>query len=517
MTQSGQGEEPSARPAREGIVLPSDGGEPLLPGMTGGPVGRPATPPAAPPPSAPPGGRSWDTPWGPEQHTPAPPAAQGQPWGAPQGQSWGGEDQQQYQASQQQYGQDAQQQYGQDAQQQYGQYGQQQPYGQDAQQQPYGQPGASAPMPPATGGYGAPMPPADEGATQYIPPVAAYPDEQATRFIPPVPAADEGATQVIPPVGPGALPPETHGESTHALGRARHGAGPMPAASDADPTQFLPPVAAQPGGSEERQPHSDFDNLFRSEGPGPAPATQHLPPYQRQPQGPQQGAYPPPRRPGPHDDGGHGGRRRSRVPLIAAVGVGIVALGIGAGALLAGGGDDDKTDANQPVSATAPAAEESASPSADPAEQQAVALDKLLADSGNSRSAVIKAVADVKSCGNLPQAAQDLRDAAGQRNRLVSDLAKLKVDRLPDHARLTAALNRAWQASASADNHYAAWADQVAGNKKLCKKGQARATDRTQAGNRDSGTASQQKKTAAQLWNTIAREYGLTERQPTQL
>ncbi|MER6452593.1 hypothetical protein ABT270_08115, partial [Streptomyces sp900105245] len=32
MTQSGQGEEPSAQPAREGIVLPSDGGEPLLPG-----------------------------------------------------------------------------------------------------------------------------------------------------------------------------------------------------------------------------------------------------------------------------------------------------------------------------------------------------------------------------------------------------------------------------------------------------------------------------------------------------
>ena len=133
-------------------------------------------------------------------------------------------------------------------------------------------------------------------------------------------------------------------------------------------------------------------------------------------------------------------------------------------------------------------------------------------------TAVIKAVASVKSCGNLQQAAQDLRDAAGQRNRLVADLAKLKVDRLPDHARLTAALNRAWQASASADNHYAAWADQVAGNKKkLCKKGQARVTDETQAGNRDSGTASQQKKTAADLWNAIAREYGLTQRQPVQL
>jgi len=498
VTQSGQGEEPSARPAREGIVLPSDGGEPLLPGMTGGPAGHPATPPAASPPSAPPGGQSWGTPWGPEQQTQAPPAAQGQPWGAPQGQGWGGQDQQQYQAPQQQP------------------YGQQQ-YGQDGGQGAYGGHGGSAPMPPASGGYGTPMPPADEGATQYIPPVPGNPDEQATRFIPPVPAADEGATQVIPPVGPGALPPETHGESTHVLGRARQGAGPMPAASDADPTQFLPPV---PGGSGERQPHSDFDNLFRSEGPGPAPATQHLPPYQQQPQGPHQGGYPPPGRPGPHDDdgGGRGGRPRSRVPLIAAVGVGIVVLGVGAGALLAGGGGDDgKADANQPVSATAPAAEESASPSADPAEQQAVALDKLLADSGNSRSAVIKAVADVKSCGNLQQAAQNLRDAAGQRNRLVADLAKLKVDRLPDHARLTAALNRAWQASASADNHYAAWADQVAGNKKLCKKGQARTTNETRAGNRDSGTASQQKSTASQLWNAIAREYGLTERQPTQL
>ncbi|MFJ3866956.1 hypothetical protein [Streptomyces nigra] len=503
MTQSGQGEEPSARPAREGIVLPSDGGEPLLPGMTGGPVGRPATPPTAPPPSAPPGGQSWGTPWGPEQqHHQAPPAAQGQPWGAPQDQSWGGQDQQQYQAPQQQsYGQ---QQYGQDPSQ-----------GQGA----YGGPGGSAPMPPAGGGYGAPMPPADEGATQYIPPVAANPDEQATRFIPPVPV-DEGATQVIPPVGPGALPPETHGESTQVLGRARQGAGPMPAASGADPTQFLPPVPGGPGGPGERQPHSDFDNLFRSESAGHAPATQHLPPYQQQPQGPHQGGYPPPGRPGPHDDDGGGrGRGRSRVPLIAAVGVGIVALGIGAGALLAGGGgDDDKTEANQPVSATAPANEESASPSADPAEEQAIALDKLLADSGNSRTAVIKAVASVKSCGNLQQAAQDLRDAAGQRNRLVADLAKLKVDRLPDHARLTAALNRAWQASASADNHYAAWADQVAGNKKkLCKKGQARVTDETQAGNRDSGTASQQKKTAADLWNAIAREYGLTQRQPVQL
>ncbi|PZG70317.1 hypothetical protein C1I97_38460, partial [Streptomyces sp. NTH33] len=63
MTQSGQGEEPSARPAREGIVLPSDGGEPLLPGMTSGPGGQgPAAAPA--------GGQAWGQPWGPDQQPP---------------------------------------------------------------------------------------------------------------------------------------------------------------------------------------------------------------------------------------------------------------------------------------------------------------------------------------------------------------------------------------------------------------------------------------------------------------
>ena len=96
-------------------------------------------------------------------------------------------------------------------------------------------------------------------------------------------------------------------------------------------------------------------------------------------------------------------------------------------------------------------------------------------------------------------------------------LSGLTVDKLPGHAALTDALTKAWEASASADNHYAAWADQVAGNKKLCKHGQARSTGQTQDGNRDSGTASTQKKTAAELWNAIATKYALTQRQPTQL
>ncbi|WP_442480583.1 hypothetical protein [Streptomyces africanus] len=378
----------------------------------------------------------------------------------------------------------------------------------------YGAPAGGA-LPPASGAYGpaggqppqqndvygsaagrAPLPPAaDEGATQYLPPVAA--------------PADEGATQYIPPVGPGALPPEMPAEQDSEATRFL-GTGPLPPASnpDAEATQYIAPV---PGGGQ--QPPAGFENLFRSE-PGaesPAAATQQIPRFE-QPE--PQPSYAPPG----GGRSGRGGRTGSRVPVIAAVGIGIAVLGIGAGALLAGGGggDDDGGDNNKTVAASAPATDGSASPSADPARAQAVELDKLLADSGDSRSTVINAVADVKGCDNLAQAAKDLRDAAEQRNQLVTRLSGITVDKLPDHAALTTALTKAWQASASADNHYAAWADQTAG-KKGCKKGQARVTGQTQAGNRASGVASTEKAKAARLWNGIAKKYGLTERQPTQL
>ncbi|MET8942346.1 hypothetical protein ABZX30_01800 [Streptomyces sp. NPDC004542] len=522
MTQSGQGEEPSARPAREGIVLPSDGGEPLLPGMTGGPVPHPAAPAAQPP-----AGQSWGGPWGPEQQhpqqqhpqqqhfqqpQPQQPSQQDRPWPQAPAQEWPPPEQPAAWAHQApdtagvgplppegapapSYG------------------------GQAPHHQGYGEGYGSA-------GQGAPVPHAAEGATQYLPPVApgsAPADEGATQYLPPVvPGSapvpvDEGATQYIPPVAQGALPPETGAEETRYLGRA---ARPQPAAPhpDAEATQYIPPYTGAPGG--DRQPPAEFDNLFRGDagGDGPAGATQQMPRIQEPqpaytPQGPGGG-----RRGtgGGGDEGGRGGRSRSKVPLIAAVGVGIAVLGIGAGALLGGGGGGGGNDDGKTVAASAPATGGSSSAAGDPARGQAVALDKLLADSGDSRASVINAVGDVRACKNLDEAASDLRDAAKQRTGLVTRLSKLSVDQLPGNAELTSALTKAWQASASADNHYAAWADQVSG-RKGCKRGQARGTGETLAGNRDSTTASAQKVKAAGLWNAIAKKYGLTQRQPTQL
>ncbi|MGW2637483.1 hypothetical protein [Streptomyces sp. NPDC001348] len=524
MTQSGQGDEPSARPAREGIVLPSDGGEPLLPGMTGGPVSQPV-PPVTQPQAGPSSGQAWDRQWGPEhqqapqqgQAWPEAPAQQAQQWSAPEqpgawnGQTPGAGPLPPEGAPAPAYGGQAPDDLGYG----YGGPGAQNPaYGSaaPASQPSYGQGGP--------GGQGAPMPPADAAATQYLPPVppAAPADEGATQYLPPVAAgsapADEGATQYIPPVTSGALPPESGDEQTRYLGRPVQ---PQPAAAhpDAEATQYIPPYTGAPGG--DRQPPAEFDNLFRGGpgGEGPAGATQQMPRFQEPPgahPGQPQPAYAPPQDTG----GGRGGRTRSRVPLIAAVGVGIAVLGIGAGALLGGGGGGGGGgDHNKTVAASAPATDGSKS-AADPARQQAVALDKLLADSGNSRSSVINAVGDVRACNNLDGAASDLRDAARQRSGLVTSLSKLPVDKLPNHAELTSALTKAWQASASADSHYAAWADQVSG-RKGCKKGQARSTGQTLAGNRASGTASTQKVKAAALWNAIAKRYGLTQRQPTQL
>ncbi|MFI1757489.1 hypothetical protein [Streptomyces sp. NPDC020571] len=556
MTQSGQGEEPSPRQAREGIVLPSDGGEPLLPGRAGTPVGPQAGGPT--PASAPPGGQAWDRPWGPDQQQgspatqswPTPPGAQ--PWGVPETpqqsappsapQAWP-------------HAQDAAAQapgalppqagpgplppegapppsYGTPAgDQSYGAqptYGQHQNQHQQYQHQQYQQHGGGA----------APLPPADQGATQYLPPVVPPADEGATQYIPPV-----------PPAGPGALPPERPvqphaAESTQYLGQApQYPAPPAPAPNpDAEATQYIAPVpggpaggpfGAGPGADEGRQPPAEFDNLFRGApgADGPASATQQMPRFDApQPQHP--GGQPgyAPQGPGPgggggrrrgNDDGGgrggRGGRGGSRLPLLAAVGVGIAVVGVGAGAMMAGGGEDEDKGGNQTVSATAPASESAsapASPSADPVRQQAVELDKLLADSGTGRTTVINAVGDVKTCDNLSQAAKDLREAAKQRSGLVDSLSRLSVDQLPRHTELTTALTKAWQASASADNHYAAWADRTAG-KKGCKKGKA-ATQPSEA-NRASGTASKEKTKAAALWNAIAKKYGLTERRPTQL
>ncbi|MCC9740914.1 hypothetical protein [Streptomyces sp. MNU89] len=246
------------------------------------------------------------------------------------------------------------------------------------------------------------------------------------------------------------------------------------------------------------------------------------PPPSRQQYGQQQFQQPP----APHEAQAPQGRAARRNaerkrPLSPAALAGIViggcvVAGLAAGAALSGGDDGSGADDKKPVAASQSAGTEPSS-AADPVKEQAEALDALLADSNNSRETVIKAVQNIGACKNLSKAASDLRDAAKQRNELVTRLGEISVDRLPGHASLTTSLTSAWKASAAADNHYAAWADQVASGKGGCKGGKAKVTGQTAKGNTASGRATEAKKKAAALWNPIAKKHGLTERQYLQL
>ncbi|CAL9444460.1 hypothetical protein SUDANB106_02343 [Streptomyces sp. enrichment culture] len=482
-THSRQGDE-----AREGVVLPSNGDR-WTPGHGDSQV-------------SPPAGQPWGQPWGPA----APSGQQGQPAPPPGGPA-------------------------------------------PQPQPPQYQPPSPPPQPPVAGAAPGTVPgAADE--TQLLPPMTpsgpaphapqAPQAPQAAPGAPGSPGAQGGrggreslddATRVLRPVT-GGTPPERDTERTTMLRRPLPPEGVPAASRPVPPPPAGAPYGIRPGAPGDRTtPPSDFDGLFRGgaqpgvqPGAQPADATQQLPPIDAGTAQPSyggghgghggHGGY---GGPGGHGDGGRATGGRRGLPRAAVAGLvvaGLVTAGLAAGAALSGG---DKPVEQPRAEAPAPAEpERSPSPSADPAEAQAKELDKLLADSNNSRNAVIRSVENIKKCENLGKAATDLRDAARQRNDLVTRLGEIEIDELPRHQELADALTNAWKASAAADNHYAAWADQVAG-KKGCRKGQARITDRTAQGNKASGDATAAKKKAAGLWNPTARRYGLPERQFSQL
>ncbi|WP_240802025.1 hypothetical protein [Streptomyces sp. A1136] len=398
------------------------------------------------------------------------------------------------------------------------------------------------PLPEAATQYIPPIPGAPgpvEAATQYIPPVVDGPahHEAATQYMPPVPAAPghhEAATQYIPPVVDG---PAHHEAATQYMPPVPAAPGHHEAATRYIPpvvdgpahheaaTQYIPPVPAAPADPAVQ----GFDGLFRSD--DSAGSTQQLPqiqepvlpraPRARGPVGPPAGPLPPAQQYAPQQQYAPpppAPARKVSAGVIAATVIGLAVAGLGVGSLLGDGGkaanSDPGAEAPAPTGSSAVAADDA---QVDPARPQAVQLDKVLADSNGSRAAVIKAVDDIKSCRNLDQAALDLRAAASQREDLVTRLQDLKMDQLPDHVKLAAALNKAWKSSAAADRSYAGWADDVGHDKGKCKDGKAKSTDSAAAGNKASGEATRAKESAATMWNSIAAKYGLTRRDKTEL
>ncbi|MEV7187110.1 hypothetical protein [Kitasatospora sp. NPDC093102] len=352
------------------------------------------------------------------------------------------------------------------------------------------------------------------------------------------------AHSAVPPVGQPSGQPEYLGEGAHALPTQAMPAQPVPG-------QGAPWGAPQPG--------------YGAPQPDPAPETQHLPPYpvgdpqaagypgQAQPGYPQPQpapgyqAYPQAAQPAHpaqdyhqgyapeqgqnydqnYDQGfdqgfdatqaggaGRGGRPSNKL-IIGGVVAGCAAAGILVAVLIGG---DKPTDGKKtaPVAAASTTSAAPGTPSAsgsgaavDPdVKAQAQPLSDLLGTASDSRSSVVSAVGSVQKCDKLPESQQALTAAAGKRRELQGKLGQLKTDKLPGGQQLVDQLNAAWTASAQADDEYAAWAQDAQGSCDAKKQDNQHYKNAVQA----SGTATTAKKQAATLWNAIAAQTGLPNR-----
>jgi hypothetical protein len=135
-----------------------------------------------------------------------------------------------------------------------------------------------------------------------------------------------------------------------------------------------------------------------------------------------------------------------------------------------------------------------------------VNLAALLTQSVSNRQAVNAAYNDVSQCGpSLAQDVQTFQAAAASHRRLLSELAKMPgMVALPQA--MVRDLSSAWQASASADDDFAKWAqDQVANG---CSSASQSDPNYVAADGPDV-QATTSKAAFVQLWNPLAQAYGL--------
>jgi hypothetical protein len=198
-----------------------------------------------------------------------------------------------------------------------------------------------------------------------------------------------------------------------------------------------------------------------------------------------------------------GGPRRPRRPLVPVI-VAAALLAVVAGIVIF----------RPHAGSTAATGTAPTTSSQDTRRQAAVRLSRLLAQSVTDRAAVTNAAEDVRGCGpSLRQDARTFTRAASSRQHLVS-----RLESMPGRSLLPAELLRnlttAWQASAQVDTDLARWATDTLA--RHCHR-----NSRTNAGLRASVVPESQatagKHAFARLWNQVARGYGLTTYQPSQL
>jgi hypothetical protein len=215
--------------------------------------------------------------------------------------------------------------------------------------------------------------------------------------------------------------------------------------------------------------------------------------------------------------GGRGGKgllgklpfKRPLVPVAVAAGVAIVVV---VAITLSSHGGSPGTAGNGPTAGGTPTASSSTGTIALTQQQAATALAGLLSQSGTDHADVNAAVSNVEGCKGLTADAQTFNKAAANRRTLLTKLAQL-----PGRSALPAAmisnLTTGWQASATVDADLAKWAASEAGH---CKKNDTKNPNYAASLPFDSKATNGKTSFVAQ-WNGLARKYGLSVYQPSQI
>ena len=184
-------------------------------------------------------------------------------------------------------------------------------------------------------------------------------------------------------------------------------------------------------------------------------------------------------------------------------------------------GSSSVPDSSAPPGSTSPASSASSaslptpqqsSPGLSP-QQAATGLAALLATSAGDRQGISDAYNNVLACrAGVAQDAQTFRTAAASHRQLLSQLAGL-----PGRSALSSAmlsdLARAWQASTSADEDFARWAQDEAGH---CTPDDTSDPNFVAAGGPDN-LATHYKTLFVTSWNPLASGYGLATYQQNQI
>jgi hypothetical protein len=215
--------------------------------------------------------------------------------------------------------------------------------------------------------------------------------------------------------------------------------------------------------------------------------------------------------------GGRGGKgllgklpfKRPLVPVAVAAGVAIAV--VVAITLSSQGGSPGTAGAGATAGGT-PTASSSTGTTALTQQQAATSLAGLLSQSGTDHADVNAAVSNVEGCKGLTTDAQTFNKAATNRRTLLTKLAQL-----PGRSALPAAmisnLTAGWQASATVDADLAKWATSEAGH---CKKNDTKNPNYAASLPFDS-KATNGKTSFVGQWNGLARKYGLSVYQPSQI